>query len=77
MKPRRKGCGLQTVAVETIASARALGAPRPAGVRLAHQLNRSEKASTGHRRCALRIFLAWLTIRRQNDRLALPYGSGT
>jgi len=24
----------------------------------------------------LRIFLAWLTIRRQNDRLALPYVSG-
>jgi hypothetical protein len=22
-----------------------------------------------------RIFLAWLTIRRQNDRLALPYRS--
>jgi hypothetical protein len=45
-------------------------------VRSAHHRHRSGKASAGHVRSELRIFLAWLTIRRQNDRLALPYGSG-
>ena len=76
MKSGRDGCGLHVAAVETIASTRAIGARRRACVRLAHHGHRSGKASAGHVRGEFSLFLAWLTIRRQNDRLALRYGSG-
>ena len=81
MKPRRDGRSFHAVTIETIAAAQAIVPPSRirgylAAVLLAHGRHRIGKASPGHGRSVFRIFLAWLTIRRQNDRLALPYRSG-
>jgi hypothetical protein len=75
MKPRREWRRLHAVAVKTIASVWSIGVPRQIRVHVAHERHRKGNAAAGHGCGELRIFLARLTIRRQNDRLALPYRS--
>jgi hypothetical protein len=76
MQARRYPSGVDGVAVDGVAPLRAIIAALRFRLRLAHGRHPSAALESRHVRAGFFIIFTWLTIRRQNDRLGLPYGRG-
>jgi len=64
------------MAAKGISPLRTILSASPARARFAHRGHPSADLSGRHAYGEFAIFFTWLTIRRQNDRLALPYDLG-
>jgi hypothetical protein len=64
------------MAAEGIRARRTIPLPSSARARIAHRRHPSAGPPGRHAYGEFAIFFTWLIIRRQNDRLALPYDLG-
>ena len=76
MKPRGDSAGIHGMAAKGIRALRTILLPSRHCVRVAHRRHPSAGRSGRHAYGEFAIFFTWLIIRRQNDRLALPYDLG-
>jgi hypothetical protein len=76
MKPRGDSADIHGMAAKGIRALRTILSPSRHCVRVAHRRHPSAGPSRRHAYGEFAIFFTWLIIRRQNDRLALPYDLG-